>query len=410
MHRRAVSVAEAQALIAPHAMSLPPEHVPLAATPGRYLAADVNAPHPFPPFRRAGMDGFAVRSIDVAAAAPAAPVRLRVVADVPCGALPPEQLGPGEAARTMTGAMVAQGADAVIPLEVVEASADGLFVDVIGPVAAGLNVTEAGSERALGERLLRQGSRIGPGEIAVLAACGLAEVPVWRAPVVAIVSTGSELLAVDSPFQPGKIRDSNAPLLAALVRQAGGVPLLVGRTGDDLAAVRETMAGAFQVADTVISTGGVSVGDYDVLADLFLEWEGKTLFNKVAMRPGSPTTVGVLHGKLWFGLSGNPASCFVGFHLLVRPALLALQGSVRPYPGEMTAVLADDCPGGGDFTRFVRGRLLCGADGRVLVRPAGPDRSSAVTSLIGVDCLIGVGPGDGTPLRAGRLVPVLRLE
>lgn len=381
--RHAVQVKEAQKMIEPYIAPLDKEFVCLEQAYGRYLAEDIVAAHPLPHFRRSGMDGFSVRTDDLRDASSEKPVCLKVIENVPCGFVPQKRLEPGTAARTMTGAMVSEGADAVIRLEMTrEFVIDGeTYISVSRRIQRGDNVSEVGSELHEGELVLTRGRKIRSGEMAVLAEYGYHQVPVFRSPVVAIFSTGAELLRVEEPLQPGKIRNSNAYMLAGLVRNAGGVPLWLGQIGDEVEEARIKMTEAIRTADLVISTGGVSVGDYDILTDLFLQWEGKTLFNKVAMRPGSPTTAGVLGGKICMALSGNPGACFVGFQLFVRPVLLGMQGCSETYLPEIAAIMLENYAKTDAYTRYVRGRTVFSSDGHVHAAPVGQDKSSVMTSI-----------------------------
>ncbi|TNJ67744.1 molybdopterin molybdotransferase MoeA [Paenibacillus hemerocallicola] len=409
--RHAVQVAQAQGLIKPYITPLESKRVPLEQAYGSYLAVNIAASHPLPHFRRSGMDGFSIRTEDLRGASSETPVRLKVIERIPCGAVPRKRLERGTAARTMTGAMVSEGADAVIRMEMTQEAVIGGISHIIvtKPIQPGANVSEVGSELEEGAGIVGQGCKIRSGETALLAIYGFHHVPVYRSPVVAILSTGEELLQVDEPLQPGKIRNSNAPMLAGLVRRAGGIPHWIGKIGDDLDETRQRVQEALASADLVVSTGGVSVGDYDAMADFFLQWEGKTLFNKVAMRPGSPTTAGVLDGKLIFALSGNPGACFVGFHLFVRPVLLGMQGSVEPHLPEIKAFLRQGYAKTDAYTRYVRGRIVFSSDGRVCVEPAGQDKSSIVTSIKDSDCLICIPPGKEETVP-GSLVSVLCLD
>jgi molybdopterin molybdotransferase len=408
--RHAVQVKEAQKMIEPYLAPLDTEFVCLEQAYGRYLAEDIVAAHPLPHFRRSGMDGFSVRTDDIRDASSEKPVCLKVIENVPCGFVPQKRLEPGTAARTMTGAMVSEGADAVIRLEMTrEFEIDGeSYLSVTRPIQPGANVSEVGSELHEGAVVVTRGRTIRSGEMAILAEYGYHQVQVFRSPVVAIFSTGAELLRVDEPVQPGKIRNSNAHMLAGLVRQAGGVPRWLGQIGDDVEEARIKMTEAVNTADLVISTGGVSVGDYDVLADLFLQWEGKTLFNKVAMRPGSPTTAGVLDGKICIALSGNPGACFVGFHLFVRPVLLGMQGCGETQLPEFAAILSETYAKTDAYTRYVRGRTVVSDDGHVYVEPVGQDKSSVMSSIKDSDCLICIPPGKGGATK-GSVVTALRL-
>ncbi|MFK7697522.1 gephyrin-like molybdotransferase Glp [Paenibacillus sp. HJGM_3] len=426
-HRTAIPVREAQRRIATHVpIGLAAEHVPLADAWGRRLARDVCADQPIPHFRRSGVDGYAVRASDTAGAASGRPAELDVTESIACGQVPQAPIGAGQAARIMTGAPLPEGADAVIMLEQTDAwgvpAADALAagrVRVGKPAAPGDNVTPAGREAAPGERLLAAGTRVGAGAIAVLAALGHARVAVWRRPRVAVLATGAELLpvAAPSPLAPGRIRDSNSAMLAALARSAGADAELLGPLDDRLdhvlPVVLEALAGGRY--DAVLTSGGVSVGDYDVMTELLRHWDGVRLFDKVQMRPGSVTSVGVRDGRLLFALSGNPSACLVGFELLVRPALQQMQGEPAPGPDHRRhdeppaqAVLEGAPIPGIAFERYVRGRLRL-EGGRAYARPAGGNKSSDLISLREAQCLIVVPPG-GEGVRPGDLVEVHPIE
>lgn len=408
--REAVTVKEAQRRIAARIGFAGVERVALADAYGRRLAEPIMADAPLPHFRRSGLDGYAVRACDTAGASPHAPVRLEVIETVPCGAVPRAAVGPGTASRIMTGAAVPDGADAVVMLEMtVEETAGGRTYALIRKeVAAGANVTAVGAEAAAGERLLEAGRVIRAGEAAVLAAFGYAgAVPVARAPRVAIIATGEELLpaSAPSPLPPGRVRDSNTAMIAGLVREAGGIPCPLGTVPDDLAVVADTVGRALECYDAVVTSGGVSVGDYDVMAEFCRRFDGELLFDKVYMRPGSPTSAGIRGGRPLFMLSGNPGACFVGFELFVRPALLRMVGAEEPAHAAIRAVLA-----AGDFPgiavpRYVR--AVFGEENGVLVAtPVGNNKSSSLLSIAGSDCLVVVPPG-GAGVRKGDAVTAL---
>jgi molybdopterin molybdotransferase len=330
--RHTLQPEEAQKLILERIQVLDTEQVPLADALGRRLAEAIVAPHPFPPFRRSGMDGYAVRAVDLLEATPDRPISLSVLESLPCGVEPRYGVGAGQAIRIMTGGMVPDGADAVVMLEMTAIEErDGLICVLISKsVSVGLNIAEIGCEIQEGELLLPPGKIIRSGETALLAAYGYANVPVMRRPRVAVLSTGSELLEVDEPLAPAQIRNSNAPMLAAMLREAGAQPVMLGKVADDANAAQALIGEGLQSCDLLLTTGGVSVGDYDVMAEVFATPQMELLFNKVAMRPGSPTTAAVLDGKLIVALSGNPGACFVGFHLFVLPALKAMQLEEHP--------------------------------------------------------------------------------
>lgn len=405
-HRKPLPVDEAQQAALRCVRPMETENVALEQSFGRRLAVPVTAGHPVPHFRRSGVDGYAIRAADSAQAAPDSPARLRVIETIPCGTMPGKRIEAGEAAKIMTGAAVPEGADAVIMLEMTEAQGESA-VHIRKRMEPGENITAIGQEIAADEALLGCGRVIGPGEAALLAAFGYASVPVYRRPKVAVFSTGSELLEVHRPLEPGKIRNSNSYMLACQVQEAGGEAVIMPALPDDPAIVERELRRALEHADCIVTSGGVSVGDKDVLVDVFERWDGTLLFNKVAMRPGSPTSVGLWNDKLLFALSGNPGACFVAFELLVRPCLRAMLGHPSPLPPEMTACLGVDYSKGSAYSRYVRG-VLEWTDGTAAVKPAGKDKSSVTVSIKDADCLIRI-PAGGRGASAGDNVRVILL-
>jgi molybdopterin molybdotransferase len=408
-HRRAVQVKEAQARVTEYAKQLEMQEVPLNQSCGRYLAEDTTAPHPFPAFNRSGMDGYALQAADIKDSDGQNIVWLKVVDDIPCGAVPSVAITSGTAARIMTGAQVPEGADTVIMLEVTETKVtDGTtYVGFRKAQEAGRNITPRGLELRQGDRILSAGTLISAGEIAVLAAFGVHTVKVHRRPKVGIFATGTELLEVHEPLEPGKIRNSNSPMLEALVREAGGEPVMLGAIVDDLELARNKVRMAMEAYDMVITTGGVSVGDYDIMGDLVREQSADMLFNKVTMRPGSVTTAAVRGGKLLLALSGNPGACFVGFQLFARPVIALMQGAAQPFLPEWTATLGEDYTKVNNFTRFVRARLEI-RDGSVYAYPAKIDESAVMVTIKDSHCLIVV-PPEEKGLSAGAKVTVIKL-
>lgn len=300
--------------------------LPLAEAAGRTLAAPLRAGVDIPVFDNSGMDGFAVRHADVVDAS-AAPVSLRVVADLPAGTDADPPLGPGEAARIMTGAPVPAAADAIVPFE----DTAGGLEDSLGtirvlraPTAAGAHIRRRGEDALTGAELLPAGVPLGALQLAAAAAAGVAEVTVTRAPRVAVVSTGSELMPPGSTLRRGQIPESNSELLAGLVAEAGGELVLRATVADDGDGPPRAVADAHAAgADVVVFTGGVSAGAYEPVKKTLGAWME---FARVAMQPGKPQGFGVSdHGILLFGLPGNPVSAAVSFEAFVRPALLALQ-------------------------------------------------------------------------------------
>ncbi|NHN34584.1 molybdopterin molybdotransferase MoeA [Paenibacillus agricola] len=405
--RKLVQLEEAQQAVLHYINMQKTEDVALADCFGRRLAMTVTANHPVPHFRRSGVDGYALQASGTNGASADQEIKLDVTEMIPCGSIPSMQVGQGQAARIMTGAVVPDGADSVIMIEMTEVLPDHQ-VHIRKQMAVGDNITPIGEEVEPGDILMLPGRTIRSGEAAVLATFGFARVSVFRKPRVAIFSTGSELLEVDSPLAPGKIRNSNSYMLAAQVIEAGGEPVIMPVLPDDPAEVERALLQVLEQVDLVVTTGGVSVGDKDVLVDLFERWDGELLFNKIAMRPGSPTSVGYWRGKLLFALSGNPGASFVGFELLVRPYIKGIMGQTEKLHAETKAYLQTDYSKGSAYPRYVRGTLKM-QDGKVYVNPAGKDKSSIMTSIKDADCLIYI-PAGGKGAARDDLVRVLLLN
>ncbi|WP_375385663.1 gephyrin-like molybdotransferase Glp [uncultured Microbacterium sp.] len=307
--------------------------IPLAEAFGRTLAEAVTARVDIPAFDNSAMDGFAVRHEDVKSAASDSPVRLKVVADIPAGSSLDPALAPGEAARIMTGSAMPSSADSIVPFEDTEGGLEGTAGEVIVVVAPafGAYLRRRGGDTEAGDAVIAPGIELGGFQVAACAAAGVADLVVTRAPRVAIVSTGSELVEPGSALERGQIPDSNSLLLVALVAEAGAEIVLRTSVADDVDALRSALAEASaRGADVLVTSGGVSAGAYEVVKDTFGRGDGSSgelEFARVAMQPGKPQAFGRLaNGMLVFGLPGNPVSVAVSFEAFVRPALLRMQG------------------------------------------------------------------------------------
>ena len=329
-----LSVAEARQRLLAAFVPVDVETVPLTQSAGRVLAQDVRSPVDLPLFANSSMDGFAVRAADIAAANTDSPVHLKVSGDVPAGRVSLLDLGPGEAIRIMTGAPVPEGADTVVPVEDTDqfredAQAGAALPDTVKVYRSakpGDYIRPRGQDVRQGEPLLAGNIRLRPQDVGLLAMIGIAEVAVYRRPKVALLSTGDELVPVHMPLEPGKIHDSNAYTLAALVSRDGGESINLGIVRDQTQDVRETLARSATIgADLIISTAGVSVGAFDFVR-MVVEEQGKLGFWRVNMRPGKPLTFGSYQGIPFVGLPGNPVSAFVGYEVFVHPSLLRLCG------------------------------------------------------------------------------------
>ena len=331
-----VPLDETRAAILGAVAPLPAVEIALSDAVGLVLAADIAADEPVPPFANTAMDGYAVRAADTEGASDDAPVRLRVVDELPAGRAPSTPVGAGEAIRIMTGAPMPDGADAVVMVE--RTQRDGDDAVLIGAVAStGDHVRPPGGDLEAGEVAFPAGTVLGPAHVGVLASIGAATVRVYRRPRVGVLSTGDELVPVDGgALAPGQIRDSNRPMLVALARDAGTEVVDLGLARDDEDYIVGVLERAFASCDAVLTSGGVSVGDYDFVKaalDRFgvLEWR------QVAIKPAKPLAFGVVQGVPVFGLPGNPVSSLVSFELFARPALRRMMGYEAVRRPEVTA-------------------------------------------------------------------------
>ena len=327
-----LSVEQACTRILSHFQPVASESIPLSQAANRILAQDIIAADDLPLFDNSSMDGFALRAEDSSSAAPASRVTLRVVADIPAGSSPTIPLAPGEAARIMTGAPLPQGANAVVPVEDTDfnnrdaGSAPPREVQITRALKPGENVRPRGMDVTTGDVVLHKGSHINAQAAGILAMLGYARVEVHRKPHVALMSSGDELLPVDAPLAPGKIRDSNSYMLAALIESTGADLLRLGIARD----TRESVTGLLEQAaeqhvDLIISSAGVSVGAYDFVKEV-IESNGALDFWRVNMRPGKPLAFGNYRNIPFIGLPGNPVSAFVGFEVFVRETIGRLSG------------------------------------------------------------------------------------
>jgi molybdopterin molybdotransferase len=336
---------------------LPTERVPLDQALGRALRADIRSSHGLPPFANSAMDGIVVRAVDLAGASAGSPVTLAIVDTIAAGRPVSRSLEPGQAMRIMTGAPLPAGGDTIVPIEDLDSQdADTLRVRVTRPAPVGEHVRLAGADLAAGALALGAGRSLSPHDLALLAAIGSAEVEVGRRPRVAILSTGDELRDVSAPFEPGTIRDSNTPLLRALVTEAGGVVVHAERLADDPERVAAAITRAFGMADFVISIGGVSAGAFDPVKLALDRLDGIALW-RVAMKPGRPQAFGSHQGVRFHGLPGNPASVACVFDTLVRPALRALAGHSEIDRPQVEASAGENIASREGRTDFIRVRL-----------------------------------------------------
>ena len=319
-----ISLEEARALVLSHAAPLPVETVPVLDAVGRVAAADLKSDIDISPFAHSAMDGFAVRAAELVEASQEAPVELDVVAEIAAGDVFEGSIEDGQCVRIMTGAPMPDDADSVVKYEIVDVvtgdGKPGSRVAFSAPTAVRSNVREAGEEAKAGETVVSKGEVIGSAGVGFLAGCGIVEVPTHRRPRVAIISIGSELVDPAVVPTPGKIRNSNSYALAACAQAAGAAPVILPIVEDTKEALAAAVSAAADAYDFVVTSGGASNGDFDFIKPVVSEL-GELLMTTVNIRPGKAQTFGVVRGTPVFGLPGNPAAAYVGFEMIIRPAL-----------------------------------------------------------------------------------------
>jgi len=404
-----LSVGEASAHMLSGVGALGEETIELHDALGRVLARDVVSPVSLPLWDNASMDGFAVRSADVGGASVDAPARLRIVETIAAGKRGTRTVGPGEAARIMTGAPLPDGADCVVRVEDTVSSADA--VEIRDDRDAGANVRAAGEDVRTGAVVVRAGTTLGAAHVGVLASIGCARPVVHRRPRVAILATGDELVPLDDfgeVLAGRRIVSSNSYSLEAAVRVAGGEADSIGIAPDDPAALAERLRAA-DGCDLIVTSGGVSVGDFDYTRTVVAELGGSLSLWRVRMRPGAPIGFGRLFGVPWLGLPGNPVSALVTFELFGRPLLRTLAGSLRPHRRTVQVVLDEEIVLRAPLTHFLRCVLVDGDDGSLRARLTGAQSSGMLTSMSAADALLVVPPEPAT-LPAGSTVRAIPLD
>ena len=365
---------------------------------GNILAEDVYASENIPPFDNSAMDGFAVAAEDVTNASKAQPVQLSIVETIQAGHAPTTYIERGNAARIMTGAMMPEGADAVVMKEVTEV--EGEQVTILEGVEVDENVRFTGESVKHGDLVMSKGKLIRPQEIAMFASLNRSEVEVYKRPKVAVVSTGDELTPLGEPLGAGKIRDSNRYGICAQIEEAGCYPIDMGIARDDEAETERKFREALEGADALITSGGVSVGEFDVVKAV-LSKLGEINFWRVAMKPGKPQAYGIADGKPIFGLPGNPVSSLVVFELFVRPALLKMAGHSELLRPTFSAILDEDVSNRDGRVSFMRS-IITSSNGQYYAKTTGPQGSGILHSLVLANGFIVIPAG--ATIRAGETV------
>ena len=384
------------------------EEVDLRSVRDRILATPVMSHLDFPHWDNSAMDGYAVRFEDVKLASAGNPVPLEIVEEIPAGYQPQQSIQPGQAARILTGSVMPFGADTVVMQEEANREAGRVLI-LKSPAEPQAFVRQRGTFYQAGAPLLPAGLVLKAPEIAVLAAAQCNQVRVYRRPRVAILSTGSELVTPDRPLQPGQIVDSNQYAIAALVEQMGGEAIPLGIVADQPEALKRTIADAVSIADVVISSGGVSVGDYDYVDRILAELGAQIHIRAVAIRPGKPLTVATFPKALYFGLPGNPVSALVTFWRFVQPALKKLSGLTQGWkPTFVLAIAQQDLRSDGKRESYLWGQLHWVNNSYQFSIAPGSSSSGNLINLIGTNGL-GVMAIEQTQILAGEPLQVLQV-
>ena len=396
-----ISVREALDRILDAAPLLAEERVGIFEAVGRVLAEDVHSLRDVPGYANSAMDGYAVRHADLARL----PARLRIEGISAAGASSIPDVVPGTAVKIMTGAAIPEGADSVVRGDDTRQEGDDVLIEM--PCAKSANIRLPGEDVRAGDTVLRRGRRLSAADVGVAASVGTTLLLVHRQARVAIVSTGNELVEADQPVRRGQVVNSNAYALAAAVFEAGGIPVPLAIARDTPEEIRRAFTEAAR-ADAILSTGGVSVGDFDYVKSVMDELGVERVFWKVAQKPGKPLTFGVLGGRPYFGLPGNPVSALVCFYLYARPALRRMMGFPAPHLPTVTAMLTHDLKKSEGLTEFVRCKLER-RDGRLFATSTGSQSSAVLTSMSVADGLI-VAAAEERALKSGAMVPVILLD
>jgi len=396
--RKNISLEEAHGILLNYCPQIEEEKINLVDSLGRVLKRELRAEEFIPPFDRSPYDGYALRAEDTESAARDNPAILEVIEEVPAGHMPKYKVSQGKAVKILTGAPIPEGADTVIRYE--ETDLKGNLVSIFHPMKAGKNVIPKGEDVAAGDIIAYQGTVITPPVMGLMASLGMKEISVFQRPRIAIVSTGDELLDVSEPLIPGKIRNSNSYTLYGYIKSIGAEPEIIGIAKDKAEDVAALIKEGLKKAHMVITTGGVSVGDYDVVGKSLDLIEAETLYWKIDIKPGSPTLAAVKDGKIILGLSGNPAAAMIIFQLLGFPYIKKLAGRADYLNPRLEVVMRKDFRKASPKRRFLRGKLVYEA-GMTCFDNTGDQDNGILNSLIGSNILAEVPAGSG-PVKSGE--------
>lgn len=403
--KKSIPLEDAREIFQKFSVPLGREDIPIADSLERVLAEDIVADFPVPPFRKSPLDGYALRAADTSEACADTPVSLRVIQTVYAGDVPTKPILSGETIAVTTGAPLPEGCDAVIKYEDIRRERDDIMVT--SSLRAGENIILRGEDVKEGETILEKGMTITPSAIGLLASLGRRTALVFKKPRVAIFSIGDELMEVGRPLGPGKIYNSNLFTLCAQVTEAGGIAVPRRTIHDEKDAIAAALTEAITESDMIITSGGASVGDKDLIKEAIAISGGNSLFWKVGMKPGTAIACGEKNGKLIIGLSGNPSAAMISFLMLVRPILRGMSGNPTENLPEVSAVMATPFKKQSKQRRFLMVSVSL-RNGAYHAVPSGIQSPGAVKSMLMCNALVDIPPGHG-PLQEGEIVKALLL-
>ena len=393
-----VSLEEAQTILLDVAVPMNASTVSLSYASGRVLGRDVIARCNTPAFEKSAMDGYAVIARDTLSASLSRPVALTVVEEIRAGIVAEKTVTPGTTIKVQTGAPIPEGADAVIKYEDVDRQGDVIFIPLT--LHPDENVVPVGEDVKQGDIIARRGTVITPPMVGVFAGLGMNRVPVFRKVKISISSTGDELLHPSQELQAGKIYNRTFFALAARCRELGTVPIDMGISPDEVEAISARIAYGLEISDIVITTGGVSAGDFDMVENSLLQTGARILLRGVAMKPGSPMVAAVKGHKIIIGLSGNPGAAMTNFELIVVPLIKTLIGLRQTLPPKFQGIMVDNYPKSSPQRRFLRARLLR-KDGKDFVKLTGAQTNGVLMSMVDYNVLVDIPAGSG-PVKFGQ--------
>lgn len=392
-----ISIEEADKILLNQPLQLQSIEIPILDSLNHVLGESIKSNMNMPPFDRSPLDGYAYRAEDTKDATAESPIILEVIDFVPAGYLSEKTIEKGQAMRVMTGTKIPKGADVIIRYEDTEFT--DKQVKIFKSLSSKSNIAKMGEDMKIGDVVLEKGITIGPAEIGIMASLGKSFVKVYSKPRIAIMATGDELINIDGELDEGKIRNSNSYTVAAQVKRLGAEPVLLGICKDGIEETRKELESALKWADMVITTGGVSVGDADLVKEAFQELGGKILFWRVQMKPGTPIAVASYENKLLFGLSGNPAAAYMTFEKFVRPTILRLMGKTKTNLMEVDSTLESKFTKVSGQNRFVRA-FTYRKDGKYYTRLPDKHSSGVLSSLSGTNSIFHIPAGEG-PYKEG---------